>query len=180
MLDAGDNGRIKPGKRFFDRQVVDTVRAGAPESANDLEPQGLNVDEYLVEYPSRTVLMVVKGDSMFGVGLMEGDMLIVQKCTIAEVGDVVVALVDGEYTVKTLAMDENGYFLRAENSAYKDIRANREMELFGVVIGSFRKMNRKKVVGMKKTAEKNAAPVKQGEDDPPKRIWPFKNMGELL
>jgi len=172
MLDADDNGRIKPGKHFFDRQVVDTVRAGKPEPANDLEPQGLNIDEYLVEYPSRTVLMVVKGDSMNGVGLMEGDLIVVQTNKLPEVGDIVVMMVDREYTVKTLDRDDNGYFLRAENPAYKEIRANQEMELFGVVTGSFRKMRRGT------TATKKKAVGKQQIDTSPARVWPFKTKGE--
>ena len=72
-------------------------------------------------------------------GLMPGDTVIVKKQAPAKLGDIVVAIVDNEFTVKYLASDKNGFFLKAGNKAYPPIRAKDHLEVFGLVVGSFRK-----------------------------------------
>lgn len=133
-------GRVAPGRRFFERQLLSSVRAGEPEQApaDDL-PDGLNVDQFLVPTPSRTVLLKVKGDSMKQAGLLEGDIVLVERGAPAEVGDVVVAIVDGAPTVKLLAKDNKGFHLKAANPEYSDIRPKERLELYGLVTGSIRK-----------------------------------------
>lgn len=131
--------RIQPTEKFFEREVLDAVQAGAPQSANDSSPVGFNIDDYLIDTPSRTVLLTVKGDSMIEAGLMPGDTVIVKKGAPAQNGEIVVAIVDGEYTVKYLAHDKNGFYLKPGNKNYSDIRANDHLEIFGLVVASFRK-----------------------------------------
>ncbi len=138
-LDSTPDRRLQPGKRFFEREVVDVVRAGTPESANDVPPQTLEIDTYLIDNPSRTMLLSVKGDSMVDAGLMPGDLLVVKKNAPADVGNIVVALVDGEPTVKYLEKDREGFYLRPGNRRYPVIRPQNDLELIGVVTGSFRK-----------------------------------------
>jgi len=67
------------------------------------------------------------------------DIVVVKKGAPADVGDIVVAIVDQECTVKYLAKDETGFYLRPGNNAYPDIRLTESLELFGVVVGQFRK-----------------------------------------
>ena len=131
--------RLAPTEAFFARPVIDTVRAGLPQPANDAGFDGLAIDSYLVARPSRTVLLVVKGDSMVEAGLMEGDHIIVDRAQPAAMGDIVVAIVDNQFTVKYLAKDKRGIFLRPGNPAYPPIRPQGELEIYGVVTGSFRK-----------------------------------------
>lgn len=131
--------RIQPTEKFFEREVLDAVQAGLPQPANDGSPVGLKIDDYLIDTPSRTVLLAVKGDSMIEAGLMPGDTVIVKKGAPAKNGDIVVAIVDGEYTVKYLAHDKNGFYLKPGNQNFSDIRANDHLEIFGLVVGSFRK-----------------------------------------
>ena len=136
--------RLAPGKRFFERQVVSSVKAGRPQEASQQAPESVSIDAYLVEHPSRTVLLTVKGDSMIDAGLMPGDTIIVVKGGPAKAGDIVVAIVDNEFTVKYLDFDKkrNAFFLRAGNIAYAPIRPKDELEIYGVVVGSFRKYKR--------------------------------------
>jgi len=140
---APDDDAWIPGGGFFDRAVVDTVRAGLPQAANDGNGlDALAIDAYLVSRPSRTVLLVVKGDSMIDAGLFEGDHIVVDRGASAHAGDIVVAIVDNEFTVKYLGHDKRGFHLKPGNPAYPTIRpkgASGTLEIYGVVTGSFRK-----------------------------------------
>lgn len=138
-LDSTPDRRLQPGKRFFERETVDSIRAGLPQPANDVRNEVFSIDELLIEAPSRTVLLSVKGDSMVEAGLMPGDTVIVKKGAPANVGDIVVAIVDNEFTVKYLARNKNTFYLKPGNKAYPSIRANDHLELFGLVVGAFRK-----------------------------------------
>ncbi|HEV8519686.1 MAG TPA: S24 family peptidase, partial [Burkholderiales bacterium] len=80
----------------------------------------------------------VKGDSMIDAGLMPGDTVVVEKANTANEGAIVVALVDGAYTVKRLARENRRYVLKPENKSYPVLRPT-ELEIAGVVVGSFRK-----------------------------------------
>jgi repressor LexA len=99
----------------------------------------LTIDEYLVEHPSMTVLVEVRGDSMIGAGIHSGDVVIVERCSEAAPGKIVVAIVDGEFTLKFLDRDRGGFFLRPANPAFSLIRPQGQLEIFGVVVGLFRK-----------------------------------------
>lgn len=144
MIEAGylsyaPDRRIQPENKFFEREVADTIQAGIPRSANDTVAELCSIDEYLIDTPSRTVLLKVKGDSMIEAGLMPGDTVVVKKAAPAKPGDIVVAIVDGEFTVKYLEQDKGGFYLRPGNKAYSAIRANDHLEVFGLVVGGFRK-----------------------------------------
>ncbi|CAH6335605.1 hypothetical protein DAPPPG734_18660 [Pantoea agglomerans] len=96
------------------------------------------IDRMLVAEPSRTVIISIKGDSMMDAGLIDGDNIVVKREEIYKSGDIVVAIVDGDFTVKYLAKDAQGFYLKPGNQAYDDIRAKQEMKIFGLVTGSFR------------------------------------------
>jgi repressor LexA len=72
-------------------------------------------------------------------GLMEGDHLVVDRSAPARVGDIVVAIVDNQFTVKYLAQDARGFYLKPGNLAYPVIRPEGQLEIYGVVSGSFRR-----------------------------------------
>jgi len=131
--------RIRPKKRFFERELVDTVQAGMPQPANEVLAEPISIDEYLIDTPSKTVLLKIRGDSMVEAGLMPGDIVIVKKGALPTIGDIVVALIDGEYTVKYLGMEKGRYFLHPGNQRYHDIHPHGHLEVFGLVVGCFRK-----------------------------------------
>lgn len=139
FLESTPEKRLKPGRRFFERPIFDSVRAGLPAAAGDMRYDTLTIDEFLVNNPSNTVLVNVKGDSMIDLGIMPGDTVVVEKRNVAQVGELVIAIVDNEFTLKTLGKDKNRYTLIPANPAYPIIRPDHNLEIFGVVVGQFRK-----------------------------------------
>jgi repressor LexA len=144
LEDAGYLGyapdrRVQPGPRFFEREIADTIRAGSPESAHDVLREAVSIDADLIDTPSKTLLLQVKGDSMVEAGIMDGDTVVVEKGAPAKSGDVVVAVVDSEYTVKYLAKDKHGFYLKPGNKGYSIIRPENHLEVFGLVTGCYRK-----------------------------------------
>ena len=139
FLESSPDRRLKPGKRFFERPLVESVRAGLPSPAVDSNPEGLSIDEYLVAHPSKTTLITVKGDSMVDAGIHAGDVVVVEKRNSANVGEIVVAIIDNEFTLKRLHKERGRVVLKPENNAYPVIRPKGDLEIFGVVVGQFRK-----------------------------------------
>lgn len=139
-LESTPDNRLKPGKRFFERVMAEsTVQAGFPSPAIGDRQDSLSIDDYLIERPSQTVLITVKGDSMIDAGIVPGDVVIVEKRPLANVGDMVVAIVDNEFTLKTLGREGGQFVLYPANKAYPVIRPKGQLEIFGVVVGQFRK-----------------------------------------
>lgn len=139
-LESAPDKRLKPGKRFFERILADsTVQAGMPTLALSDKHDTLSIDDYLIEHPSKTMLITVKGDSMIDAGIVPDDVVIVEKRSVANVGDIVVAIVDNEFTLKTLGREKGQFVLYPANKAYPTIRPQGELEIFGVVVGQFRK-----------------------------------------
>ena len=97
------------------------------------------VDEYLVDTPSQTTLIPVKGDSMTGAGIFEGDMAVVERGREASTGDIVVALVDGELTLKMLAKRKGETVLLPANPDYLVIKPKGTLDILGVMVGLVRK-----------------------------------------
>ncbi len=137
-LEAKDR-RLRPGARFFERPLVASrVAAGLPAMAFEAPAEGLAIDAHLVRRPSRTFLITVKGDSMMDAGLLPGDTIVVEREHAANAGDIVVAVVDGAYTVKRLKRENRKFVLAPENKAYPVLRPD-PLEIVGVVVGSFRR-----------------------------------------
>lgn len=137
------DGRIAPGARFFARPLLGPVRAGVPQPATQEEPETLTLDDYLIDHPERTGLHRVRGDSMKDAGILDGDLVVVEHKSATKPGDIVVAVVDGELTVKTLVLDDKGrYYLEPANLAYPAIRPTTSLEVLGVVVSVARRVRR--------------------------------------
>jgi SOS regulatory protein LexA len=141
-LESTPDRRLKPGPQFFGRVLAESVRAGFPQPADDSTKDTLTLDEYLIEHPSRTVLVRVKGDSMIDAGVHPGDIAVVERAHEAHPGDLVIAIVDDEFTLKYLDREKSGYVLKPANPAYPVIRPKGSLEIFGVVVGILRKYAR--------------------------------------
>ncbi len=109
--------------------------AGFPSPASDHIDQCLDLTEYLMLHPEATFFLRVKGDSMTGAGIHHGDLLIVDRSLEAASGRVVVAVLNGELTVKRLQRSRGRITLRSENPAYPDIAVEdgQELQIWGVV-----------------------------------------------
>lgn len=139
FLESSPDRRLKPGPRFFERPFAGSkVAAGLPGTVADDLQDNVAIDQELVRHPSRTVLVTVKGDSMIDAGLLPGDKVIVERRHTADEGDIVVAIVESESTIKRLVKERGRFILKPENKAYPVLRPE-PVEIVGVVVGSFRK-----------------------------------------
>lgn len=134
--------RLSPTPRFFERpRAIASVRAGLPEQVLDAAADMVSIDELLVQRPSRTFFVPIRGDSMRDAGLLEGDTAVCEQGRQARPGDIVVAVVEGELTIKTLVTEGKRLVLRPENPDYPILRPE-PLQLIGVVTGSFRSYRR--------------------------------------
>ncbi len=127
-----------PNKELFQRQralLRKAVPAGFPSPAEDYVQQRISLDEQLIEHRESTFFMRVAGDSMRGLGIFDGDLLVVDRALPATHGYVVIAVVDGEFTVKQLIFTAHGQVLRAAHPDYTDtpIKAGQDFSIWGVV-----------------------------------------------
>ncbi|MDT8334958.1 MAG: translesion error-prone DNA polymerase V autoproteolytic subunit [Desulfurivibrionaceae bacterium] len=114
------------------------VSAGFPSPAEDYTEQHLDLNELLIRRPSATFFVRVNGDSMTGVGINHGDILIVDRSLEPAGGKIIIAVIDGEFTVKRLVGSGTSRRLVAENPAYPPIELSgaSSCEIWGVVTGS--------------------------------------------
>ena len=140
LVESTPDRRLAPTRRFFARPLAESpVQAGLPNPIDDAPADALTLDDYLIEHPSQTVFVRVKGDSMQDAGILEGDLVVVEKRGTARRGDIVVAIVDNQFTLKRLDLEQGRYLLRPENKAYPVIRPEGALEIFGVMVGLVRK-----------------------------------------
>ena len=111
------------------------ISAGFPSPADDYIDRLLDLNELLIKNPPATFFVKVAGDSMTGAGINDGDTLIVDRSIEAANGKIVIAVVNGELTVKRLVKSNNSYRLVAENPNYAPLEINEEsqFEIWGVV-----------------------------------------------
>ncbi|BBV40417.1 translesion error-prone DNA polymerase V autoproteolytic subunit [Citrobacter portucalensis] len=112
----------------------DRVPCGFPSPAQDYVEKRIDLNELLIQHPSATYFVKSSGDSMIGAGISSGDLLIVDSARKATHGDIVIAAVDGEFTVKRLQLHPT-VMLLPENSVYPPITIGSEdtLDIFGVV-----------------------------------------------
>ena len=120
------------------------VSAGFPSPAEEHVEKRLDPSEFLIDQKDATFFVTIQGQSMIDVGLMPGDKAVVDRSKIATIGDIVLAVLDGEFTIKTLAKKKDGSprLLPANSTgAYSpiDIKEGMSFEIWGVVTGSFRR-----------------------------------------
>lgn len=117
------------------------VAAGFPSPADDHVEQRLNPSDYLVKNDTTTFFVRVKGDSMIEAGIFDNDVLVIDRSRTQKTGDIVLAVLDGEFTVKTLDWSRKSVKLIPANRNYPviEIKKGQSFEIWGVVTGSMRK-----------------------------------------
>jgi len=120
------------------------VSAGFPSPADDHIEKRLDPNDFLIDQKDATFFVTIQGQSMIDIGLLPGDKAVVDRSKKANIGDIVLAVVDGEFTIKTLARSQDGIArLLPANSigSYSpiEIKEGMNFEIWGVVIGSFRR-----------------------------------------
>lgn len=120
-----------------------TVRAGAPSPASEVDGKYFDLSKLLVEHEDETFLMRVAGPSMIEYGIEDADLIVVDRAKIPHSGNIVVAVVDGEYTVKKLYQTNDELMLKAGNREYPDIvpREGQILEIWGVVTSCIKRFS---------------------------------------
>jgi repressor LexA len=139
ILEKDANGFLKPMRLSFGIPLVGNVAAGFPSPAEEELREVISMDEYLVTKPDSSFLLKVTGDSMIDAGIMEGDLVIVERGRSPKSGDIVLAEVDGQWTMKYFRRKGKDVVLEAANSAYPVIRPKEELKIGGVITAAVRK-----------------------------------------
>jgi len=134
-----------PNKELFHRQramLRSAVPAGFPSPADDYVEQRISLDEHLIQHRESTFFMRVAGNSMNGLGIYDGDLLVIDRALPATHGCVVIAVLDGEFTVKQLLHTPEGQVLHAAHPGYPDtlIKPEQDFSVWGVVSWNIHKL----------------------------------------
>lgn len=135
LVKEGDHSKPEP----LTLPLFGPIAAGFAAPVEEQAEERIVLDDFLVRDPVRTFLLRVKGDSMSGAGILDGDVVIVERGAEPKVSDIVVGIVDSEFTLKRLTKEKGKYFLHAENPAYSDVYALEELQVAGIVRGVVRK-----------------------------------------
>ena|SRR3989338_5296389 len=111
------------------------IRAGFPSPADDYLDKKLDLNEYLIKHPTATFFVKVKGDSMIKAGIHSGDILVVDRSLEPKDKKIVVAVLNGDFTVKRVSKVKDKLYLVSKNDDYApiEIKENAEFEVWGVV-----------------------------------------------
>ncbi len=143
MIDAGlvakDHlGRLIPSERFGEISMLGLVKAGFPAEAEEIK-ESVSLENLLVGDPEKTYMLEVDGDSMIDAHIEEGDMVLAEKTSRAKDGDIVIAEVDGEFTMKYLRQKGGKSWLEPANLNYKPIYPERSLNVIARVTAVIRK-----------------------------------------
>jgi DNA polymerase V len=116
------------------------VPAGFPSPAEDYVEEQIDLNRHLIRHPAATFFVRVAGDSMTGAGIQDGDLLIVDRAAEVTSGCIVVACVNGEFTLKRVRKQGSRVFLVPENERFQpiEIAEGSDFEIWGRVTGSVR------------------------------------------
>ncbi len=139
MIEKDDRGRLAFARSSFAIPMIGSIQAGFPSPEEEALCDIISMDEYLIARPESSFLLRVSGDSMIGAGIMEGDLVIVEKGREPKNGDVIIAEVDGEWTMKYFRRQGRQVILEAANPKYPAIKPKSELKLGGIVTAVIRK-----------------------------------------
>jgi len=139
VLERDKKGRLIPRSIASPVKMLGTVEAGFPSPAEEELVDTLSLDNLLIQNPEATFLLKVSGDSMSGAGILPGDMVLVDRGESPKSGDIVIAEVDGEWTMKYLKKRGESIVLLPANPKFRPIKPKKELKIAGVVTAVLRK-----------------------------------------
>lgn len=136
---------VKDGKHLYINNfgaplMSHSVKAGFAGIMDDKIEKRISMDELFEINSPSTFVFKVSGDSMCEVGILDEDYVVIKKTSEAKINDIVLAIIDNEFTLKTYKKDKIGYFLQPENKDYPILRPKFSLSIFGVAIGITRRL----------------------------------------
>ncbi|MDP3962325.1 MAG: transcriptional repressor LexA [bacterium] len=139
IVSKDGQGRLIPNKLTGEIPLLGLVEAGIPTATDEVALDTMSLDEYLVSNPDKSFILRVKGDSMIEEGIREGDLVVVERKENPKEGDIVIAEVDGGWTMKFLRKKSGKNYLEPANRNYKPIYPEYDLRIAAVVKGVIRK-----------------------------------------
>ncbi len=140
VLNKDKSGHLIPNKLIGEIPVLGLIEAGFPTGVEeDTTRDTMSIDEYLIPKKEGTYILEVKGDSMIEEGIKEGDLVIVERKNDPKDGDIVIAEIDGGWTMKYFRRNGNTTYLEPANKKYKNIYPTYDLKVAAVVRGVIRK-----------------------------------------
>ena len=135
-------GKLLPNRLLGEVPILGIVEAGFPSAAEEELADTMSLDEYMIEHKEATYILEVKGDSMIDEGIKEGDLVIVERVPPAggpKDGSIVIAEVDGGWTMKYFRKKNGRVYLEPANKKYKPIYPEYNLKIAAIVKGVIRK-----------------------------------------
>ncbi len=139
FLQKDKEGHLSPGFNFFARPKLGIVEAGFGYDADTITDESNAIDNYLIDKPEATFLLTVKGESMIEAGIIPGDIVVAERKSEAKNGDIIIAEVDGSWTMKYYRNDGGKITLIPANRTIKPYSPKESFTISAVVRGVVRK-----------------------------------------
>lgn len=139
VFEKDSSGRLIPRRLIGEVPVLGLVEAGFPTSPDEELTDTMSIDEFLIDKKEATYILEVKGDSMIDEGIKEGDLVIVERKNDPKDGDIVIAEVDGGWTMKYYRKKGSQVYLEPANKKYKPIYPTYDLKIAAIVKGVIRK-----------------------------------------
>ncbi len=140
IVERDEKGRLLVKGTYRDIKLLGVVEAGFPSPAEEELLDKISLDEFLIINKNATFMLKVSGDSMIEAGILPGDLVMVDRSLIPKNGDIVIAEVDGAWTMKYFYKKGARVFLKPANKKYSVIEPKKELSVAGVVISVIRKL----------------------------------------
>jgi repressor LexA len=139
VLEKDPTGRLIPSFNPTSLRLLGYVEAGFPSPVEEQELDTMTLDDWLVADADATYILRVKGDSMIDASIANGDYVLVERTSQVRPGDIVVACIDGEWTLKYLREKNGDRYLEAANEEYEDMHPQESLQIEARVISVIRK-----------------------------------------
>ena len=133
VVSKDKSGKLIPKNLSTGIKFLGLIEAGFPSPAEEELVDTMSLDDYLIKNKDSSFILRVKGDSMNDAGIFEGDMVIVERGKKPKIGDIVIANIDGEYTMKYFRVKNDKAYLEPANQKYKPIYPINELKIDAIV-----------------------------------------------
>ena len=132
-------GRLIPSASFSDVPLLGLIKAGFPSPTEDIVESTINLNNFLIRKKDSTYILEVDGNSMIDAHIADGDMVIAEKTEFARDREIVIAEVDGEFTMKYFRQEGSKIWLEPANKDFKPIYPENDLKICAIVKGVIRK-----------------------------------------